>query len=29
MNLATRGGTALIGLSETGNFNIFTRGWFE
>ena len=29
INLNTRGGTALIGLAETGNFNIFTRGWFD
>ena len=29
INLNTRGGTALIGISETGNFNIFTRGWFD
>ena len=29
INLNTRGGTALIGLAETGNFNIFTRGFFD
>lgn len=29
INLNTRGGTALIGLSETGNFSAFTRGWFD
>ena len=27
--LSMRGGTALIGLAETGNFNIFTRGFFD
>lgn len=29
INLNTRGGTALVGLSETGNFSAFTRGWFD
>ena len=29
INLNTRGGTALVGLAETGNFSAFTRGWFD
>ena len=29
VNLNTRGGTALVGLAESGNFNAFTRGWFD